>query len=52
MGDALRDDSADALSSRIKQMKLQRFAGAVAAYTMLGVGLLPFLMTVQAAPFS
>ncbi len=52
MGDAIRDVSADALSSRIKQMKLQRFAGAVAAYTMLGVGLLPFLMTVQAAPFS
>ena len=52
MGDAIRDDSVDALSSRIKQMKLQRLAGAVAAYTMLGVGLLPFLMTVQAAPFS
>lgn len=52
MGDAINDNSVDALSSRIKRMKLQRLAGAVAAYTMLGVGLLPFLLTIHAAPFS
>ena len=52
MGDAIRDGSVDASSRRINRMKLQRLAGAVAAYTMLGVGLLPFLMTIHAAPFS
>ena len=52
MGDVINGNSVDALSSHIKRMKLQRLAGAVAAYTMLGVGLLPFLLTIHAAPFS
>ena len=52
MGDVINGNSVDALSRRINRMKLQRLAGAVAAYTMLGVGLLPFLLTIHAAPFS